>query len=75
MLYLDEMIACAHKSQLNQKHCCIALKNGKVISKFYNNCKRTKIFGYKCGSAHAEMCVINHLINSFYEKKIKRYIL
>jgi len=72
---LPEMIKCAHKSELNQKHCCVAIKHGKVISKYFHNYKRTKMFGYKCGSAHAEMCVVNYLINTFYEKKIKRYIL
>ena len=75
MNFLQEMIKCAHKSELNQKHCCVAIKHGKVISKYFHNYKRTKMFGYKCGSAHAEMCVVNYLINTFYEKKIKRYIL
>lgn len=73
---MDTLINCAHKSDMNQKHSCIATKNGKIISNCHYNYKRNKIFGIKFGTAHAEMCVVNNLINScFYEKNIKRYIL
>ena len=66
----------ALQSTIKQKHGCVAIKNGKIISPSFHNYKRNMLFGNRCGSAHSEMCVINYLINSlWYDKKLLQCIL
>ena len=62
---LDE----ASKSTLLMQHGCIAVLNGKIIAKGYNNIRSHSKDGLlnfrKCCSAHAEICVL-HKIWVFY---------
>ena len=61
----------AHKSELNKKHACVAIQKGKIISPTFHNYNRAYILDYKCGSVHAEMAVMNYLINSLWRENWK----
>lgn len=59
----------ASKSNITQKHGCIAIKKGKIISPSFYNYRRNSMFGKSCCSAHSEMCVLNYLINSLWKEE------
>jgi hypothetical protein len=63
---VDKLIDEAAKSKMKQKHACVAIRNGKVISPMFHNYIRDFMFHSKCGSAHAEMAVLNYLINTLW---------
>ena len=75
--YLNQLAITALRSEINQKHGCIAIRKGKIISPAFHNYKRNYIFGTSCGSAHSEMCVINYMINSLWknEQRISSCVL
>ncbi len=57
------------------KHSAVAIKGHSIISPFFHNYDRTYMFGKIVGSFHAEMAVVNFLINSFFSKKQKHCLL
>jgi hypothetical protein len=62
----------ALNSILLNKHACVAVIKGKAISPTMHNHRRVFIQGYKCGSAHAEMLVMNHLLKLFCKIKYSK---
>lgn len=54
----------ATKSSMNNKHACVAIRHGKMITPVFHNYMRSYMCNFKCGSAHAEFAVINYLLNS-----------
>lgn len=71
--FLNTLKAEARKSNIKHKHACVALQKNRAISPSFHNYMRNYICGIKCGSAHAEMCVINYLLNSLWsERREKR---
>jgi tRNA(Arg) A34 adenosine deaminase TadA len=73
---LDE----ASKSTLLMQHGCIAVLNGKVIAKGYNNIRSHSKDGLlnfrKCCSAHAEICVLHKIcINDLPKKIVQKLVL
>jgi AAA15 family ATPase/GTPase len=54
----------ANKSTISHKHACVALVGHKVISPYFHNYMRYQVFGFICGSCHAEMATINYLLNT-----------
>ena len=67
---LDE----ASKSTLLMQHGCIAVLNGKIIAKGFNNIRSHSKDGLlnfrKCCSAHAEICVLHKICINDLPKKI-----
>ena len=63
----------AEKSVISNKHACVAIIGNKVVSPFFHNYMRYQVFGFICGSCHAEMATINYLLNTLcrgsYRKK------
>ncbi len=73
---LDE----ASKSTLLMQHGCIAVLNGKIIAKGYNNIRshsRDGLLNYrKCCSAHAEISVLHKIcINDLPKKIVQKLVL
>ena len=54
----------ASKSKICHKHACVAVIGNKPISPYFHNYMRYQIFGFTCGSCHAEMATINYLLNT-----------
>ena len=74
--YLGVLSVEANKSTLKHKHGCVALRNGHAISPCFHNYMKSSIFGHKCWSVHAELCVVKYLVNSlWYEKGNLRCLL
>lgn len=67
----------ASKSTMNNKHACVAICKGKIVSPKFHNYMRSYMHSFNCGSLHAEMAVINYLLNlgSLRDGKVKQYIL
>lgn len=66
----------ASRSDINQKHACVALMDGNIISPHFHNYKRTYMFGQYLGSAHSEMAVVNYLLNSlWFERGLQACVL
>ena len=63
------------KSNLQNKHACIAIQNGKLMSPTFHNYMRTYVYNYRCDSMHAEMATINYIINSLTDSCKKSCIL
>jgi deoxycytidylate deaminase len=73
---LDE----ASKSTLLMQHGCIAVLNGKIIAKGYNNIRSHSKDGLlnfrKCCSAHAEISVLHKIcINELPKKIVQKLVL
>ena len=73
---LDE----ASKSTLLMQHGCIAVLNGKIIAKGYNNIRSHSKDGLlnfrKCCSAHAEISVLHKIcINDLPKKIVQKLVL
>ena len=73
---LDE----ASKSTLLMQHGCIAVLNGKIIAKGFNNIRSHSKDGLlnfrKCCSAHAEICVLHKIcINDLPKKIVQKLVL
>ena len=73
---LDE----ASKSTLLMQHGCIAVLNGKIIAKGFNNIRSHSKDGLlnfrKCCSAHAEICVLLKIcINDLPKKIVQKLVL
>ena len=73
---LDE----ASKSTLLMQHGCIAVLNGKIIAKGFNNIRSHSKDGLlnfrKCCSAHAEICVLHKIcINELPKKIVQKLVL
>jgi hypothetical protein len=51
------------KSEICHKHACIAMVGNKPISPAFHNYMRSYFYNFNCVSMHAEMAVINYLIN------------
>jgi tRNA(Arg) A34 adenosine deaminase TadA len=72
--FISEAITEAHKSRLNSRHGCIAVKNGKIIARGYNNPRsysNDRLISNTC-SCHAEVDVLRKI---FYTKKFhSRYL-
>lgn len=66
---VDELKNHASKSEMYNKHACVAIKQGRIITPMFHNYMRTYMFNYRCGSAHAEMATINYLLNSLWKEK------
>jgi hypothetical protein len=64
----------ALKSNMTHKHACIAINKGCIISPAFHNYMRSYIFNYNCGCVHAEIAIINYLINNICKinQKIKK---
>ena len=54
------------KSNLTNKHACVVLKKGRMITPMFHNYVRSYMCGYKCGTAHAEMVALHHLLFSLW---------
>lgn len=54
----------ATRSRMNNKHAAVAVCKGKIISPKCHNYMRSYMCGYKCVSMHAEMAVVNYLLNT-----------
>ncbi len=67
----------ASKSSMNNKHASVAICKGKIISPKFHNYMRSYMHNFKCGSVHAEVAVINYLLNlgSLRGGRIQQYIL
>lgn len=63
----------SEKSVITNKHACVAVIGNKAVSPFFHNYMRYQVFGFNCGSCHAEMVTINYLLNTLcrgsYRKK------
>ncbi len=59
----------ARKSDIKHKHACIALMRNRAVSPSFHNYMRDCICGIRCGSAHAEMCVMNYILNSLWSER------
>lgn len=59
----------ATKSNISQKHACLAMRGNKVISPPFHNYMRARIYNFKCGSAHAEMATLNYLLGELWREK------
>ena len=63
----------AEKSPVINKHACVAVVGNKLVSPPFHNYMRYQVFGFICGSCHAEMATINYLLNTLckwsYRKK------
>ena len=73
--FIDTLKKETSNSDIYHKHACVAIMNGRRISPYFHNYKRSYMFNYNVGSAHAEMCVINYLLNQIKCKKYKYCIL
>lgn len=62
---------------IDRSHFAVAIKKGKIISPVGYNYYRLKSLGILNGSLHAEMNVINYLVNMyrFNRKKYSRLVL
>jgi hypothetical protein len=57
------------KSNICQKHACLAIRGNKLISPPFHNYMRARIYNFKCGSAHAEMATLNYLLGELWGEK------
>ena len=60
--FIPQLCNEASKSNLSNKHACVALKKGRMITPMFHNYVRSYMCGYKCGTAHAEMVALHHLL-------------
>ena len=68
-----------YKGDLRCRHFSLAVKNGKIITPILNNYSRCKIFNTIKGSMHAEMNVLNYIVNTRnlyngYSNDLHKYI-
>lgn len=64
--FIPQLCNEASKSNLSNKHACVALKKGRMITPMFHNYVRSYMCGYKCGTAHAEMVALHHLLFSLW---------
>ena len=53
-----------YKGNIRCHHFSVAIRNGKIISPVGYNYYRTFVFGKKRGTIHAEMSILNYLLNT-----------
>lgn len=58
-----------YNGDVQVEHYSVAIQNGKIISPLLNNYHRTKVLGVIKGTIHAEMAVINFIVNSHFIRK------
>lgn len=58
-----------YKGDLKCKHIAVALYNNKIISPVGYNYSRSKFLNKKIGTLHAEMYIVNYIVNLYNSNK------